>query len=268
MELFSRMEGSSTTQVSTSFVTNVIDRTPWLVFTTNMNHIATLERSRRFRAIYSVADTFVADGWPVAVLSSLVQRRHVPRITGSDLLPSVLGRLPEKTAVCLVGNTANAARSLEALYPALQWSHFDIPKQLDLDGELLTSLIEALDGVMVAVVSLSAPRQEEISATIRASTTLATLPCGAAVDFLVGDRRRAPALYQRVGLEWLFRVTQDPRRLMKRYAQDFPLFLRYLLKQSVKPNRALAMRGPRSRLEVVSRCLPRSFPARIGCRRR
>ena len=82
-------------------------------------------------------------------------------------------------------------------------------------------------------LAVGSPRQERLAAAIAAAgdATGTGLCVGASLEFLAGARRRAPCFMQRVGMEWLFRLATDPRRLLRRYLVDSPMVIALLLKQ-------------------------------------
>ena len=84
----------------------------------------------------------------------------------------------------------------------------------------------------VLVVGLGAPKQELWVHKHRERLTAKVALCvGATIDFLAGERRRAPAWMQEAGLEWLYRVASEPRRLAARYAKDALIFPRLFARE-------------------------------------
>jgi len=84
-------------------------------------------------------------------------------------------------------------------------------------------------GVGIVFVGLGCPKQEFWMASHAGHLRAVTIGVGAAFDFLTGSLRRAPVWMQRAGLEWLFRLLSEPRRLWRRYLVTNTLFLFYLL---------------------------------------
>jgi exopolysaccharide biosynthesis WecB/TagA/CpsF family protein len=78
-------------------------------------------------------------------------------------------------------------------------------------------------------LAVGSPRQERLAAAIAATgdATGTGLCIGASLEFLAGARRRAPRFMQRIGMEWLFRLASDPRRLLRRYLIDSPRIIFY-----------------------------------------
>jgi N-acetylglucosaminyldiphosphoundecaprenol N-acetyl-beta-D-mannosaminyltransferase len=171
----------------------------------------------------------LADGMPIAWRGQLLTSHRWPRITGADLLPEVL-TLAEATGsrVGFFGGSAathqRLADRLSESHPALAISGMWAPDATEIESrsELLEADISAA-GTDILIVSLGKPRQEQwIDRHGCATGARVFLPCGGAIDFLAGKQRRAPTWMQRIGLEWFYRLSQEPRRLARRYLLQGP----------------------------------------------
>ncbi|MCG8380940.1 MAG: WecB/TagA/CpsF family glycosyltransferase, partial [Gammaproteobacteria bacterium] len=80
-------------------------------------------------------------------------------------------------------------------------------------------------------VGIGCPKQETWMADHRSDLNCVMLGVGAAFDFIAGNKRHAPLWVQRIGLEWLFRLCSEPKRLWKRYLKQNPRFIWYFLQQ-------------------------------------
>jgi exopolysaccharide biosynthesis WecB/TagA/CpsF family protein len=174
----------------------------------------------------------LADGMPIAWRGRLLTARQWPRITGADLLPGVLA-MAEATGqrVGFFGGSAETHRRLAvhlpADYPALMISGMWAPETSDIDNRsaALAAAVRAAD-TDILVVSLGKPRQEHwVDRHGYATGARIFLPCGGAVDFMAGTTGRAPGWMQRAGLEWLHRLSHEPRRLAQRYLLQGPIAL-------------------------------------------
>jgi exopolysaccharide biosynthesis WecB/TagA/CpsF family protein len=172
----------------------------------------------------------LADGMPIAWRGRLLTARPWPRITGADLLPGVLA-VAEATGrrVGFFGGSAETHRKLAAslptAYPALTVSGMWAPRAADIDtrSEAMAAVIRKA-GTEILVVSLGKPRQEHwVDRHGYATGARIFLPCGGAVDFMAGTTGRAPGWMQRFGLEWLHRLSHEPRRLARRYLLQGPI---------------------------------------------
>ncbi|BDB44716.1 MULTISPECIES: WecB/TagA/CpsF family glycosyltransferase [Mycobacterium] len=174
----------------------------------------------------------LADGMPIAWRGQLLTARPWPRVTGADLLPATLA-LAEADGhrVGFFGGSAathqRLAGYLREKHPALvvsgMWS--PDPYDIETDSAALCSAIRAARTDLL-IVSLGKPRQEHwVDQHGHATGAKVFLPSGGAIDFLAGTTSRAPEWMQRSGLEWLYRLTREPRRLARRYLLQGPVAL-------------------------------------------
>ncbi|MFV8054988.1 WecB/TagA/CpsF family glycosyltransferase [Mycolicibacterium peregrinum] len=177
---------------------------------------------------------WLADGAPVAWRGARFADGRWPRVTGADLLEPLLQEAAVLGAQVgfLGGRPATHERLaavLETRYPHALPARYWAPERAEIESldtsiELAAQIRDA--GVRMLVVGLGKPRQERWIAQ-HASDTGAdvVLAFGAAADFLAGVVDRAPLAYRRYGLEWLYRLGQEPRRLARRYLVQGPAAL-------------------------------------------
>ncbi|MCG5433892.1 WecB/TagA/CpsF family glycosyltransferase [Mycobacterium sp. MYCO198283] len=174
----------------------------------------------------------LADGAPVALRGRVLTSQPWPRVTGADLLPRVLELASARG--CRVGFFGGTPHTHELLRAALarQYPSLNIagmwapdPEVVDKQSPLLAAQIRAA-GTDILVVSLGKPRQEHwVDRYGTATGARIFLPFGGAIDFMAGKTQRAPDWMRRVGLEWLHRLTREPRRLFRRYLVQGPVSL-------------------------------------------
>jgi N-acetylglucosaminyldiphosphoundecaprenol N-acetyl-beta-D-mannosaminyltransferase len=171
----------------------------------------------------------LADGMPIAWRGQMLTSRRWPRITGADLLPEVLALAEAKgSRVGFFGGAAathqRLGRRLSENYPALEISGMWSPNADEIESRSQLLQAEILSArTDILIVSLGKPRQEQwVDRHGHGTGARIFLPFGGAVDFLAGEQRRAPAWMQRVGLEWLYRLNREPRRLARRYLLQGP----------------------------------------------
>jgi exopolysaccharide biosynthesis WecB/TagA/CpsF family protein len=198
------------------------------LFTLNVDHLVKLRNDAAFRRAYREATFVTADGEPVARLARRTEP-NIERTTGADLvlplaeacadagLPVYLfGTTPDvlaRASARLILNTGGRLEIAGTLSPAYG---FD-PESAEADRAIDRI---AASGAKVCFVALGAPKQELFAARAKARSINAGFICiGAGLDFLAGDQVRAPLALQRAGLEWLWRLGSNPRRLALRYAQ-------------------------------------------------
>ncbi|VBA42053.1 N-acetylglucosaminyldiphosphoundecaprenol N-acetyl-beta-D-mannosaminyltransferase [Mycobacterium attenuatum] len=203
----------------------------------------------------------LADGMPIAWRGQLLTAKPWPRVTGADLLPSVLA-LAEKTGarVGFFGGSAETHRllagSLRKRYPALAISGMWSPNAATI-GAMSDHLAAAIHAARtdILIVSLGKPRQEQwVDRYGCATGSRVFLACGGAIDFLAGRTSRAPGWMQRIGLEWLHRLAREPRRLARRYLLQGPIaLLRTVRAQLICYPNAYCVSTPRSdHADIVS----------------
>jgi len=211
------------------------------VVTPNVQHSVLIQEHAELRAAYADAGLVLADGLPVVLAAHLLKQPLPERVTGSDLVPALLATAtPERPLrVFLLGAApgvaVRAAARIAGQWPAVEPVGTHSPplgfENDEAENAHILSLIRAA-APDVLVVGLGAPKQElwvhRHQAQIAAPVALCV---GATIDFLAGEKRRAPRWMQRVGLEWLHRCLSEPRRLAKRYLRDAFVFPRLVWQQ-------------------------------------
>lgn len=199
--------------------------------TLNVDHLQRLAEDRLFAGAYAAHDLICADGNPIVWLTKLA-RDPVSLVPGSDLVVP-LARLAARHgfALALIGSNDDslqkAGARLQQLAPGLDIALRHAPGfPFDPDGPEADAIIEKLrqSGARLCLLALGAPRQERFAIRARdAVPGLGLASIGAGLDFLSGHQRRAPLLFRRVKLEWLWRMLSNPRRLAARYARGFTI---------------------------------------------
>lgn len=217
--------------------TLIANRCGGTVFTPNVDHIVVAETSERFYQAYSSVDLSLVDGMPVLWASKFLGTPLPEKISGSDLVMPLLERARvKKHRVYFLGAdpgvAALAKQKIEEAMPGVEIVGVSSPR-IDVDGDL-TDVINAVVQTRpnVVLVALGAPKQEIFCHEHRKQLAPAVLVgIGASLDFIAGVKRRAPRWISAAGLEWLFRLAQEPRRLAYRYLVRDPKFLSILWKQ-------------------------------------
>jgi N-acetylglucosaminyldiphosphoundecaprenol N-acetyl-beta-D-mannosaminyltransferase len=213
-----------------------------MVFTPNVDHVVVAERDDRLRDAYARASLVLADGQPIVWTSALIGHRLPEKVSGSDLfLPLMQWAAQGKRRVYLLGAgpgvAEEAARRLAA-DPGVTVCGTDAPRiglAPEPDEDLVVERVRAARPDLL-LVCLGAPKAEIFLDRIRERVAPAVGLCfGGTLDFYVGRVRRAPRWMQRSGLEWLFRLAQEPRRLARRYLVNDPAFLRVLARTLLLP---------------------------------
>ena len=153
---------------------------------------------------------------------------------GSDLTAELLSRVANPLdRIVIVGGSEASAEQLCARYGLTNIHHYDPPMGFISDAaasERCLRFIETHSPFRFCFLAVGSPQQERIAALLRARGRARGLGLcvGASLNFLTGAEKRAPQWVQRLALEWLYRLGQDPRRLARRYLVRGPRIFRYL----------------------------------------
>jgi N-acetylglucosaminyldiphosphoundecaprenol N-acetyl-beta-D-mannosaminyltransferase len=188
-----------------------------------------------FRRIVNSADRVTPDGMPLVWRLRAAGLPHATRVYGPTLVPEICARAAARgIAVGLYGGRpevlAGLRDALRERFPGLEIRFAYSPPFRVLsereDAEMTEAIAES--GVGVLFVALGCPRQERWMAAHREALDCVLVGVGAAFDFLAGAKPQAPAWMQGAGLEWLFRLACEPRRLWRRYLVGNTRFLFHL----------------------------------------
>ncbi len=198
------------------------------VATVNMDFLARAQRNQAIREVLASSWLNLPDGAPVVWLGRLLGRRVPERVTGADLVPLLVADASRQgVSTFLLGgegwSAAQAATRLAAQVPGALIAGWHEPprRPLDqIDDKEIIRRIEA-SGAGVLLVALGHPKQELWIHRHRARLPVSVaVGVGCVFDLLAGRSRRAPAWMRRCGVEWLYRLLSEPRRLLGRYAFD------------------------------------------------
>lgn len=206
---------------------------PALIVTPNVDQVLELEENEEFRRAFDAASLRLIDGMPIVILARILGARGVHRHTGADLLPSVAGEARERGwRVAITGGADDvieaAVRRLSKRYEGADVVGIPFPLISSPDDERARVAVAQLreHEPDVVFLCLGAPKQELWFTHWREELPAAVfVGAGAAVDFAAGTVLRAPAIVQRLALEWLWRLAREPRRLARRYLGRGPRFL-------------------------------------------
>lgn len=206
----------------------VLSASPHYVATANVNFVVRAHEDPEFMEVVRMADLITCDGMPLLWASRLLGAPLKERVTGSDLTP----RLVELAArrgwgVFFLGGEPGvgeqAVARLRERFPQLKAYCYspEYNPLLEMGNDKILAEIRAVRPQLL-FVSLGAGKAEKwMRMNAKRLDVPVCLGVGATIDFLAGRVRRAPALFQRVGLEWLWRLAMEPGRMWRRYAGDF-----------------------------------------------
>jgi N-acetylglucosaminyldiphosphoundecaprenol N-acetyl-beta-D-mannosaminyltransferase len=245
----------------------------WIA-TPNVDHLQKCSRDPELRALLCDADLRVPDGAPVVWASHLCGHPLPARVTGADLLWSLTRAAARNGfSVYLLGGEPGvpeaAARLLQEWQPRLVVAGtYSPPLGFEHDpaemARVERNVVSARPDVVF--VGLGFPKQEQLIVALHDKLPRAWwLGCGAAIPFAAGAARRAPNWMGRLGLEWLFRMAHEPRRLVRRYLrEDAPYAVALLLRAACS---GVVERLPWERLAQWVRVLPSDVSHRVAALR-
>lgn len=202
------------------------------------------QSSAELREIFNRSGLTTPDGMPLVWLLRMRGHREVSRVYGPDLMLAVCQRFNDAgLGHYFLGGEPGVpeilAERLMERFPGLNVAGAYSPPFRELTTEEDTRLVEEINSTAPDVlwVGLGSPKQERWMAEHRqAIDAPVMIAVGAAFDFLSGRKPQAPRWVQQSGLEWLFRVGTEPRRLWRRYA-EYPRFLMLLFLQFARLKR-------------------------------
>lgn len=201
------------------------------VVTPNVDHMVRLHRAGNpdLWHTYREADLCLCDSRILARLARW-SGLAMPVVAGSDLTASLLSEpLPPGTRVALIGGGAAQRDWLAAARPEAEHFHHQPPMGLRADDAAQAAAAEFIETTRAQIVLLTvgAPQSEMIAQLVktRGRTNGVALCVGASLEFLTGEKRRAPRFVQAMSMEWAFRLVSEPRRLWRRYLVEGPAIL-------------------------------------------
>jgi len=217
----------------------IISRKPHYLATANVDFLVKAREDVELRRILFDADLVLCDGTPLLWVSRFLGNPLPERVAGADVVPRLMQLAAErKYRIFLLGATpdsvARAADNLLDANPELNIVGYYSPpfnKLIEMDHEEIKHRI-ATARPDVLLVSFGCPKQEKwIAMHYRDLGVPVAAGVGATIDFLAGKIPRAPIWMQHSGLEWIYRLIQEPRRLFRRYIKDLWIFSWSILAQ-------------------------------------
>lgn len=199
------------------------------VFSLNLHTFRLLFDDVFFKKIHKEAGVVHADGMSMVYLAGILGKK-IKRVNGTELVLKIL----EKGYCCfVVGLNDELFLKLKEKYPNVvdfyspayreRWSAMETKKILDKINK---------SGASVVLVGVSNPKAEEwISENCKKIKSVAWLAVGSAPEIIAGGRIRAPKIFQNIGLEWLWRLILEPKRLGKRYSSDIGWLIGFLVRR-------------------------------------
>lgn len=207
----------------------------------NVHMVMEAHDDPNFAAILETANLVVPDGMPLVWMQKLLGRRDSERVRGNSVMVAVLRDAAEfQLKVGFYGGSPEVLELVkertEREFPGLAVTYAYSPPfralTADEDREIIRNITASEPDILF--VGLGCPKQEFWMAEHREPLSCVMLGVGAAFDFYAGTVAQSPEWLSRLGLEWLFRLAKEPRRLWRRYLSTNPRFIYLAVRQLVQ----------------------------------
>jgi exopolysaccharide biosynthesis WecB/TagA/CpsF family protein len=215
-----------------------------VVFTPNVDHLIKLQSDSEFAKSYSIGDYKICDSQIIMYASKFLGTPIKEKISGSDLLPAFCSyhKNNKDIKIFLLGAAQGVASKAQKMINNkvgrnIVVNSYSPPFGFEKDQAECLKIIDMINSsdATVLVIGLGAPKQEKWLYKYKDDLKFIKIfmALGATIDFEAGNVKRAPKWMSEIGLEWLFRLVCEPKRLWKRYLlDDIPFFL-LILKQKL-----------------------------------
>ncbi|NJM22009.1 MAG: WecB/TagA/CpsF family glycosyltransferase [Richelia sp. RM2_1_2] len=215
-----------------------------VIFTPNVDHLIKLQRDPEFFRAYSLGDYKICDSQIIMYASKFLGTPIKEKISGSDLFPAFCNyhKNNEEIKIFLLGAAQGVAYRAQKkinhkIGRMIVVNTYSPPfgfEQNEAECQKIVDIINNSDAT-VLVIGLGAPKQEKwlYKYKDKLNSIKIFMALGATIDFEAGNVKRAPKWMSEIGLEWLFRLLCEPKRLWKRYLFDDIPFLFLILKQKL-----------------------------------
>lgn len=216
-----------------------------LVCVANVDMLTRAKRTPRLAALMRSAVAVVTDGMPLVwALRTLHARSDAHRVYGPGLVLELCERAASRgVSVFFYGGTPDELeqlqRNLLQRYPNLVIAGAVSPPMLPAEPPFDLAITEQINdsGAGLVFVGLGCPKQEFWMDAHATQLKPVSIGVGLAFALIAGTKKQAPSWMREAGLEWLFRLGQEPGRLWKRYLVGNSLFIWYALKECLRPSR-------------------------------
>lgn len=199
------------------------------------------EDDARFAEMVNAADLVLPDGVPLVWMQRLQGNENATQVRGPSLMPMLMRQAEAHSLK--VGFIGGLPPVLETIrdrasreFPDLDIAYVHSPPFREASSREIEQDCKEIGeaGVQILFVGLGCPKQERWMASNRSSIDAVMIGVGAAFDLYAGNIREAPRWMSKLGLEWMFRLVQEPRRLFSRYLAVNPRFVWLAAKQLLR----------------------------------
>jgi len=213
------------------------------IHTVNVDHLILAKKHKKFEEFMLNAEIVLADGMPIVWYSKMLKRPLKERVTGVDLSEKLFADSKKRNfKIFLLGGGPSVAEAcvqkMTEKYGEIQIAGTYCPSAEEIANSTKSKqIVERINssGANILLVALGAPKQELWIKTYKNQlNTNINIGVGATFDFLSGSIKRANPIFQKIGMEWFYRMMTDPRRLVKRYIIDDSYFIVLCVKDLTK----------------------------------
>lgn len=206
-----------------------------------VNNVMEAYDSPEFREAMNQADLVTPDGMPLVWALRLLGFPQARRVYGPDLTPIVIDEAARNgIPIGFLGGSPEALSKLvahvRARFRGIQIGYCYSPPFRSLSPEEDNEVVREINssGIRILFVGLGTPKQDLWMARHKDQIHAVSIGVGAAFDFLAGTKHQAPRWIMHIGMEWLFRLVLEPKRLWKRYFRHNPRFLALWVAQLIR----------------------------------
>ncbi len=212
------------------------------IVTPNASHMVELQNDKKFLESYKNALLIVPDGFSIVLASKLLGKPLKEKCSGADLFPEICKLASELgMRIFILGGRDGSEKIVEEkireAFPGIVVSSFSPPFGFEKNEEIEKEIINLINDFKTDIlfVCVGTPKSEKwIYKNFNHLNINLAFSLGSAPEFFTGVKRRAPKWMQKVGLEWLWRLIQEPGRLWKRYLIGNTIFIWLIIKELIK----------------------------------
>jgi N-acetylglucosaminyldiphosphoundecaprenol N-acetyl-beta-D-mannosaminyltransferase len=209
-----------------------------MVCVANVHMLIEAWQNSDFASVLRQADLVTPDGIPLVWMSKLMGAKQAQRVAGMDIFLATCEQASQaQISIFLLGSKPDILdrihQRLKKEFPNLKIAGMNSPSFGSLEPTVDTNIMQMINssGASIVFVALGCPKQELWMAQYQDKIQAVTIGVGGVFPVYAGALKHAPKFIRNAGFEWLFRLSLEPRRLWKRYAQTIPIFIWLALNQ-------------------------------------
>ena len=196
----------------------------------------------RFLKIVNDADLVIPDGKPISVAQRLLGHKRAQQVRGQDIMNAICASSGEyKLKIGFYGGSSDPLLNkmiskLKSVHTGIQIAYVYAPPFRPLTAAEDINVCDEINraNVDILFVGIGCPKQEIWMEQHMQKLNCVMLGVGAAFDFIAGNQKHAPKWMQEIGVEWLYRLCNEPKRLWKRYCRQNPRFIYHFIHQLIR----------------------------------